>query len=107
MPKFILDGKEIEFTQGETIIQAAKRDGIDIPHFCWHPSLSVSGNCSVCLVDIEKMPKLMIARSTLAAEGMVVHTKSQKALAARHAVMEFLLINDPLDCPTGDETVGC
>jgi len=107
MPKFILDGKEIEFTQGETIIQAAKRDGIDIPHFCWHPSLSVSGNCRVCLVEIEKMPKLMIACSTLAAEGMVVHTNSQKALAARNAVMEFLLINHPLDCPICDEAGEC
>jgi NADH-quinone oxidoreductase subunit G len=107
MPKFILDGKEIEFNQGETIIQAAKRYGTDIPHFCWHPSLSVSGNCRICLVEVEKMPKLVIACSTLAAEGMVVHTASPKTLAARNAVMEFLLINHPLDCPICDEAGEC
>ncbi len=107
MPKFILDGKEIDFTQGETIIQAAKRYGTDIPHFCWHPSLSVSGNCRICLVEVEKMPKLVIACSTFAAEGMVVHSASQKTLAARNAVMEFLLINHPLDCPICDEAGEC
>src|SRR3989339_1785795 len=91
MPKFVLDKKEIEFTQGETIMQAGVRNGIDIPNFCWHPSLSVSGNCRICLVEIEKMPKLAIACATLAADGMVVHTSSQKALAARNAVMNFCL----------------
>ncbi len=107
MPKFILDGTEIEFNQGETIIQAAKRYGTVIPHFCWHESLSISGNCRVCLVEVEKMPKLVIACSTLAAEGMIVHTNSQKTLAARNAVMEFLLINHPLDCPICDEAGEC
>lgn len=107
MSKFILDGKEIEFSQGETIIEAAKRYGTDIPHFCWHPSLSVSGNCRICLVEVEKMPKLVIACSTLAAEGMVVHSNSGKTLAARNAVMEFLLINHPLDCPICDEAGEC
>ncbi len=107
MSKFILDGKEIEFNQGETIIQAAIRYGTDIPHFCWHPSLSVSGNCRICLVEIEKMPKLAIACSTLAADGMIVHATSPKTLAARNAVMEFLLINHPLDCPICDEAGEC
>ena len=107
MPKFVLDGKEIEFEQGQTIIQAAKKYGIDIPHFCWHPSLSISGNCRVCLVEVEKIPKLVIACSTLAAEGMVVHSASEKTLAARNAVMEFLLINHPLDCPICDEAGEC
>lgn len=107
MPKFVLDGKEIEFKQGQTIIQAAKDHGITIPHFCWHESLSVAGNCRVCLVEIEKMPKLAIACSTTAAEGMVVHTASEKALGARNAVMEFLLINHPLDCPICDEAGEC
>ncbi|HSP89162.1 MAG TPA: molybdopterin-dependent oxidoreductase [Ignavibacteriaceae bacterium] len=107
MPKFILDGTEIEFNQGETVIEAGRRYGIDIPNFCWHPSLSISGNCRICLVEIEKMPKLAIACSTLAAEGMVVHTASQKTLAARNAVMEFLLINHPLDCPICDEAGEC
>jgi NADH-quinone oxidoreductase subunit G len=107
MPKFVLDGLEIEFQQGQTIIQAANNHGITIPHFCWHPSLSIAGNCRVCLVEIEKVPKLAIACSTLASEGMVVHTASEKALSARNAVMEFLLINHPLDCPICDEAGEC
>lgn len=107
MPKFVLDGKEIEFKQGQTIMEAGKDSGIIIPHFCWHPKLSISGNCRVCLVEVEKMPKLVIACSTLAADGMVVHTYSEKALAARNAVMEFFLINHPLDCPICDEAGEC
>ncbi len=107
MPKLVLDGKEIEFKQGQTIIQAAKDNGIIIPHFCWHESLSISGNCRVCLVEVEKIPKLVIACSTIAADGMVVHTASEKALSARNAVMEFLLINHPLDCPICDEAGEC
>lgn len=107
MPKFNIDGKDIQFTQGQTIIEAAKQHGIDIPHFCWHPSLSISGNCRMCLVEIEKMPKLVIACSTIAAEGMVVHTQSQKTIEARNAVMEFFLINHPLDCPICDEAGEC
>lgn len=107
MPKFTLDGKEIEFQQGETIIKAAADAGIEIPHFCYHPKLSLSGNCRVCLVEVEKMPKLVIACMTMAAEGMVVHSKSEKTLEARNAVMEFLLINHPLDCPICDEAGEC
>ncbi len=107
MPKFTLDGKEIEFKQGQTIIEAARDHGIEIPHFCWHPELSVTGNCRMCLVEVEKMPKLVIACATNAAEGMVVNVNSQKALDARHAVMEFILINHPLDCPICDEAGEC
>jgi NADH-quinone oxidoreductase subunit G len=107
MPKINIDGKELEFKQGQTIIEAAKDNGIDIPHFCWHPKLSVSGNCRMCLVEVEKMPKLVIACSTTAAEGMVVHTESDKAISARNAVMEFFLINHPLDCPICDEAGEC
>ncbi len=107
MPKLVVDAKEIEFKQGQTIIEAAKDSGITIPHFCWHPKLTISGNCRVCLVEVEKMPKLVIACSTLAADGMVVHTASEKTLAARNAVMEFLLINHPLDCPICDEAGEC
>ncbi|HSD62395.1 MAG TPA: molybdopterin-dependent oxidoreductase [Ignavibacteriaceae bacterium] len=107
MPKIVIDGKEIEFILGQTIIEAATKNGMTIPHFCWHPKLSVSGNCRVCLVEVEKMPKLVIACSTLASEGMVVHTASENALSARNAVMEFLLINHPLDCPICDEAGEC
>jgi NADH-quinone oxidoreductase subunit G len=107
MPKINIDGKELEFVQGQTIIEAAKDNGIEIPNFCWHPKLSVSGNCRICLVEVEKMPKLVIACSTIAAEGMVVHTESDKAISARNAVMEFILINHPLDCPICDEAGEC
>lgn len=107
MPKFVLDGNEIEFKQGQTIIEAAQDFGISIPHFCYHPELSVSGNCRICLVEVEKMPKLVIACATLAAEGMVVHSHSEKTVGARNAVMEFLLINHPLDCPICDEAGEC
>lgn len=107
MPKLIIDGKEVEFTQGQTVIEAAKASGIEIPHFCWHPGLSVSGNCRICLVEIEKLPKLAIACSTSATDGMVVHTKSEKVISAQNAVMEFLLINHPLDCPICDEAGEC
>lgn len=107
MPNFNIDGKAVEFKQGQTIIESARENGIKIPHFCWHPKLSVSGNCRICLVEVEKMPKLVIACSTLASEGMVVHTKSDKVIAAQNAVMEFLLINHPLDCPICDEAGEC
>ncbi|HOI30712.1 MAG TPA: 2Fe-2S iron-sulfur cluster-binding protein [Melioribacteraceae bacterium] len=107
MPFITINNNQIEFKQGQTIIEAARSAGIDIPHFCWHPKLSVSGNCRVCLVEVEKMPKLVIACSTLAAEGMTVHTNSEKTLEARNAVMEFILINHPLDCPICDEAGEC
>ncbi|MCW8805382.1 MAG: molybdopterin-dependent oxidoreductase [Ignavibacteriaceae bacterium] len=107
MPNINIDGTTVEFKQRQTIIEAARDHGIEIPHFCWHPKLSVSGNCRICLVEVEKMPKLVIACSTLASEGMVVHTKSEKVIAAQNAVMEFLLINHPLDCPICDEAGEC
>jgi len=107
MPKFFLDGKELDYTPGQTIIEAAKAAGIEIPHFCWHPSLSVAGNCRVCLVEVEKAPKGMIACATQVMEGMVVHSDSPKAIHMRNAVMEFLLINHPLDCPICDEAGEC
>lgn len=107
MPKLTLDGKEVEFKEGQTLIQVARENGIDIPHFCWHPELSVSGNCRMCLVDVEQIPKLVISCSTIATEGMVVETNSEKAVDARKAVLEFILINHPLDCPICDEAGEC
>jgi NADH-quinone oxidoreductase subunit G len=107
MPKITIDDRELEFKDGQTILQAALDAGIDIPYFCWHPKLSVAGNCRICLVEVEKMPKLAISCSTKAGDGMVVHTKSEKALDARRAVMEFILINHPLDCPICDEAGEC
>jgi NADH-quinone oxidoreductase subunit G len=107
MAKITIDGRTLEVDNALTIIQAARDNGIEIPHFCWHPRLSVSGNCRMCLVEVEKMPKLAIACSTQVAEGMIVHTNNEKVINARQAVMEFLLINHPLDCPICDEAGEC
>jgi NADH-quinone oxidoreductase subunit G len=107
MAKITIDGRVVEVEGTPTIIQAARQHGIDIPHFCWHPRLSVSGNCRMCLVEVEKMPKLAIACATTVAEGMVVNTKNDRVVNARQAVMEFLLINHPLDCPICDEAGEC
>lgn len=107
MPTITIDGKVIECQAGKTVIEVALENGIDVPHFCWHPALSVSGNCRMCLVEIEKMPKLAIACSTLVADGQVVHINNAKVDKAREAIMEFLLINHPLDCPICDEAGQC
>ncbi len=107
MPKITIDGRVIDARERQTIIEAARENGIDIPHFCWHPRLSVSGNCRMCLVEVEKAPKLVIACSTQVADGMVVHTANERVVNAREAVMEFLLINHPLDCPICDEAGEC
>lgn len=107
MSKITIDGKVLEVDPKRTIIEAARENGIEIPHFCWHPKLSVSGNCRMCLVEVEKMPKLAIACATQVMDGMVVHTANPKVVNAREAVMEFLLINHPLDCPICDEAGEC
>jgi len=100
-------GKTVEVESGTTVIRAAAQAGIEIPHFCWHPGLSIAGNCRMCLVEIEKMPKLAIACATQAADGMVVHVNSARAIEARKAILEFILINHPLDCPICDEAGEC
>ena len=107
MAKITIDGNQFDVDPKMTVIEAARKNGIHIPHFCWHPKLSVSGNCRMCLVEIEKLPKLAIACATQVAEGMVVKTTSEKVIKARNAVMEFLLINHPLDCPICDEAGEC
>ncbi|MEX2115530.1 MAG: molybdopterin-dependent oxidoreductase [Bacteroidota bacterium] len=107
MAKIRIDDREYEVDSKLSVIQAAAEQGIEIPHFCYHPKLSVAGNCRMCLVEIEKMPKLAIACATQVADGMVVKTKSERVLRAQHAVMEFLLINHPLDCPICDEAGEC
>lgn len=107
--KMIIDGKEVPFLPGDTIMQAAERSRIaeDIPRFCYHPGLPVAGTCRMCTVEVEKMPKLMTSCSTPAAEGMVVHTQSEKVKKSRTGVMEFLLANHPLDCPVCDKAGEC
>jgi len=107
MPRCTIDGKEIEVAPGTTVIEAAARHGIEIPHFCWHPDLPVDGNCRMCLVEIEKMPKLQIACNTLVTDGMVVQTRSEKAVEAHRTTLEFLLINHPIDCPVCDQAGEC
>ncbi len=107
MAKITIDGKTIDVKDGITILEAAKQVGIDIPHFCYHPALSIAGNCRMCLVEVEKMPKLAIACATRVMDGMVVYTQSEKVKKARQAVLEFILINHPLDCPICDEAGEC
>ncbi len=107
MPTVEVDGQRIEVEDGVTVIQAADRLGIEIPHYCWHPGLTIAGNCRMCLVEIEKAPKLQIACNTRVTDGMVVHTKSEKTKTAQKAVLEFLLINHPIDCPICDQAGEC
>ncbi|MBI1746945.1 MAG: molybdopterin-dependent oxidoreductase [Acidobacteria bacterium] len=109
MPKITIDDKEISVEGGTNIIAAAQRLGIEVPHYCYHPGLSVAGACRMCLVEIEKMPKLQTGCSTLATEGMVIKTiaHSAKAKAAVQGVLELTLINHPLDCPVCDQAGEC
>ncbi|MGE0616610.1 MAG: 2Fe-2S iron-sulfur cluster-binding protein [Bacteriovoracia bacterium] len=107
MPKCLIDGKEAEFKPGENLVDIAKRVGIEIPIFCYHPGLSVVAQCRMCTVEVEKMAKLQTACSTAATEGMIVHTQSEKVKKNRASVMEFLLINHPLDCPICDKSGEC
>jgi NADH-quinone oxidoreductase subunit G len=107
MPKLEIDGKPIEVASGTSVIEAAKRLGIYIPHFCYHSKLSVAANCRMCLVEVEKAPKPMPACATPATDGMKVWTHSPGAKQAQNGVMEFLLINHPLDCPICDQGGEC
>ncbi len=107
MPKLTIDGREVTVSQDTTVIQAAETLGIFIPRYCYHPGLSIAGNCRICLVDVEKSPKLQIACNTPVGEGMVVHTQSETAQDGRRAVLEFLLANHPLDCPVCDQSGEC
>ncbi|MEO5377792.1 MAG: NADH-quinone oxidoreductase subunit NuoG [Magnetococcus sp. DMHC-6] len=107
MPKLIIDGKEISVQPGTTIMEAAKKLGVFIPHFCYHPKLSISGNCRMCLVEVEKMPKPVASCAMPVSEGMVVHTDSEMVRVGRANVLEFLLINHPLDCPICDQGGEC
>ena len=107
MPILSIDGREVSVPEGTTVIQAAEKLGTFIPRYCYHPGLSIAGNCRICLVDVENFPKLQIACNLPVTEGMVVHTKSEKAEDGRRAVLEFLLANHPLDCPVCDQSGEC
>ena len=102
-----LDGRKVEVQEGSMVMHAADKAGTYIPHFCYHKKLSIAANCRMCLVDIEKAPKPMPACATPVTQGMIVRTRSEKALKAQSSVMEFLLINHPLDCPICDQGGEC
>ncbi|HEY8492876.1 MAG TPA: 2Fe-2S iron-sulfur cluster-binding protein [Myxococcota bacterium] len=112
MPKIVVDGVSYEVAEGRTILQALDdlgvlMNGVDIPHYCWHPKLTIDGSCRLCQVEVEGIPKLQIACNTLVTEGMVIHTQSERVRKAREGVMELLLINHPLDCPICDQAGEC
>ena len=107
MPRFQIDDRVIESAPGMTVLNAAEAAGIDIPHFCYHPAFPPEGSCRMCLVEIEGLPKLELACSTLVKEGLKVRTKSPKVIEARKGVLEFLLAEHPLDCPICDQAGEC
>ncbi len=102
-----LDGEKVQVQEGSMVMHAADKAGTYIPHFCYHKKLSIAANCRMCLVDVEKAPKPMPACATPVTNGMIVRTKSDKAIKAQQSVMEFLLINHPLDCPICDQGGEC
>ena len=107
MPKLTIDGLAVEVPAGATVLQACEAAGKEIPRFCYHERLSIAGNCRMCLVEQEKAPKPIASCAMPAAEGMVIHTDTPKVKKAREGVMEFLLINHPLDCPICDQGGEC
>lgn len=107
MVEIELDGTKVAVSPGSMVMHAAEKAGVYIPHFCYHKKLSIAANCRMCLVDVEKAPKPMPACATPVTQGMVVRTKSEKAIKAQQSVMEFLLINHPLDCPICDQGGEC
>ena len=102
-----IDGRPIAVDKGKTVLQAAIENGIAVPYYCYHPGIGIDGSCRVCIVKIEKMPKLQTACSTICTEGMIVSTRSPDVVEARAGVFEFLLINHPLDCPVCDKGGEC
>ena len=107
MPTLAIDGKQITVEPGTKIIEAARRLGLFVPFYCYHPGLTIAGNCRICMVEIEKIPRAQIACNTDCAEGMIVHTQSEKAKETRRHILEFLLANHPLDCPVCDQAGEC
>jgi NADH-quinone oxidoreductase subunit G len=112
MPSITVDGQELQVEEGRTILQALDdagllMNGVDVPHYCWHPKLAIDGSCRLCQVEVEGIPKLQIACNTPVQDGMVVHTTTDRVQAAREGVMELLLVNHPLDCPICDQAGEC
>lgn len=107
MPKLTINGNEIEVENGLSVLQACEQAGTEIPRFCYHERLSIAGNCRMCLVEMERAPKLIASCAMPVGEGMVIHTDNEKVRKARENVMELLLINHPLDCPICDQGGEC
>ncbi|XVN40844.1 MAG: NADH-quinone oxidoreductase subunit NuoG [Rickettsia endosymbiont of Argas persicus] len=107
MIKLTIDGSEIEVPEGTTVYQACEKAGIEIPHFCYHERLKIAGNCRMCLVEMEKSPKPVASCAMPAGNGMIIHTNTLMVKKAREGVMEFLLVNHPLDCPICDQGGEC
>ncbi|GAA4331006.1 NADH-quinone oxidoreductase subunit NuoG [Pigmentiphaga soli] len=107
MVEITIDGNKVELAEGSMVMHAAQKAGLYVPHFCYHKKLSIAANCRMCLVDVEKAPKALPACATPVSNGMIVRTRSEKAIAAQKSVMEFLLINHPLDCPICDQGGEC
>ncbi|MBZ5498426.1 MAG: (2Fe-2S)-binding protein [Acidobacteriia bacterium] len=104
---FTIDGQTVQAATGTTVLEAARSIGIEIPHYCYHPGLSIVGSCRMCLVEVEKIPKLQPSCATPIARGMVVRTRTPEVLRNRQSVLEFLLLNHPLDCPVCDQSGEC
>ena len=102
-----IDGRQVTVEKGKTVLQAAIEHGIEVPYYCYHPGIGIDGSCRVCIVKIEKMPKLQTSCSTVCTEGMVVSTDAPEVVQARAGVFEFLLVNHPLDCPVCDKGGEC
>ena len=112
MPRITIDGTEYEVEEGRTILQALDdlgllMNGVDVPHYCWHPKLPIDGSCRLCQVEVDDIPKLQIACNTVIRDGMDVRTQSDRVAESRRGVMELLLVNHPLDCPICDQAGEC
>ncbi|HQT96464.1 MAG TPA: 2Fe-2S iron-sulfur cluster-binding protein [Thermodesulfobacteriota bacterium] len=107
MPTLTINGLTVDVPQGTSILNAAKEAGVEIPHYCYHPKLSIAGNCRMCLVEVEKFPKLQTACSTVVTDGMVVRTDTEKVRKAVTGVLELILIHHPIDCPICDQAGEC
>jgi NADH-quinone oxidoreductase subunit G len=106
-PTFTIDGREFEIEPGKTVIQYAHEAGLEVPHYCYHPGMSIAGNCRICMVEVEGWPKPVVSCKQLPSPGMAVQTQSELAKSARAGTMEMLLVNHPLDCPICDQAGEC
>ena len=107
MPRITVDGRSIECKDKQMVLQACLDAGIHLPHYCYHPGLSIVASCRICLMEVEGLPKMVPSCQTPVRDGMVVYTNSSKAIANQKQVMEYLLVNHPLDCPVCDQAGEC